>query len=224
MTQELPVRAFKDDLYRQFARVGKCLSSDKRLELMHLLSQGPKSVEKMAEATGMSVANVSRHLQILLDANLVKFSKKGTYVIYTLAGPEVSSFLNGLWRLSEMQLGDVTRIKNDFIGQYDDLQTLSLSEVLNKMDQGSIVLLDVRPTDEFEAGHIPGAISVPMEELHHYLQTLPRGAQIAAYCRGPYCVFSAEAVQKMQEEGFAAFRVEEGVNEWREYQAQMLMS
>jgi len=223
MTQELPARAFKDDLYRQFARIGKCLSSDKRLELMHLLSQGPKSVEKMAEATGMSVANVSRHLQILLDANLVKFSKKGTYVIYTLAGQEIDTFLNCLWRVSEMQLGDVSRIKNDFMGQHDDLQTLSLSEVMSKMEEGSIVLLDVRPADEYEAGHIPGAISVPMEELHHYLQSLPKDAQIAAYCRGPYCVFSAEAVQQMREEGYTAFRMEAGVFEWREYQAQLLM-
>jgi len=223
MTQKLPMREFKDDLYRQFARVGKCLSSDKRLELMHLLSQGPKSVEKMAESTGMSVANVSRHLQILLDANLVKFSKKGTYVIYTLAGPEIDGFLNSLWRISETQLGDVTRIKNDFMGQYDDLQTLSLSEVLSKMEQGTIMLLDVRPADEFEAGHIPGAISVPMEDLRQFLQSLPKGAQIAAYCRGPYCVFSADAVQKMQEEGFTAFRMEEGVYEWRAYQAQMLV-
>lgn len=219
MTQEeLPARAFKDDLYRQFARIGKCLSSDKRLELMHLLSQGPKSVEKMAGATGMSVANVSRHLQILLDTNLVKFSKKGTYVIYSLASPHIEVFLNSLWRISELQLGDVTRIKNDFISQCDDLQTLALDEVLSKMEEGSIVLLDVRPADEFEAGHIPGAISVPLEELNHYMQTLPKGVHIAAYCRGPYCVSSAEAVTQLKREGYTAFRVEEGVQEWREHQ------
>ncbi|GAA3400636.1 ArsR/SmtB family transcription factor [Paenibacillus hodogayensis] len=221
MNQEHPARAFKDDLYRQFARIGKCLSSDKRLELMHLLSQGPKSVEKMAEATGMSVANVSRHLQILHDANLVKFNKKGTYVIYSLASPYIESFLNSLWRVSEMQLGDIARIKTDFSGQCDDLQTLSLTEVLSKMDAGSIILLDVRPADEFEAAHIPGAISVPMEELHDYLQSLPKETRIAAYCRGPYCVFSAEAVKKMQDEGFTAFRMKEGVYEWREHQAAM---
>ncbi|RKN78271.1 ArsR family transcriptional regulator [Paenibacillus ginsengarvi] len=221
MSQKLPIRAFKDDLYRQFARIGKCLSSDKRLELLHLLSQGPKSVEKMAEVTGMSVANVSRHLQILLDANLVKFNKKGTYVIYTLASLDIEAFLNSLWRISELQLGDVVRIKTDFMSRFADLQTLSLNEVLGKMEEGSMILLDVRPSDEFEAEHIPGAISVPMGDLHHYLQSLPKGTQIAAYCRGPYCVFAAEAVQQMQQEGFTAFVMEEGVYEWREYQAQI---
>jgi rhodanese-related sulfurtransferase/DNA-binding transcriptional ArsR family regulator len=220
MNSEHPVRAFKEDLYRQFARIGKCLSSDKRLELMHLLSQGPKSVEKLAQATDMSVANVSRHLQILLDSNLVKYSKKGTYVIYTLASPEVARFLTCLLRISEMQLADIARLKTDFMNQYEDYQTLSLEEVLSKMEEGSIILLDVRPVDEFEADHIPGAISVPMEELHHYLQSLPKDIQIAAYCRGPYCVYATKAVEDMRREGFSAFRLEEGVNEWREYQAQ----
>jgi len=219
MNQELPVRAFNDDLYRQFARIGKCLSSDKRLELLHLLSQGSKSVEKLAQATEMNIANVSRHLQILLDANLVKFSKKGTYVIYSLASSEIEGFLNSLWRISETQLADIARIKHEFLSQSGEFQTLTMAEVLSKMEKGSIILLDVRPADEYETDHIPGAISVPMEELHHYLQTLPGGIQIAAYCRGPHCVLSAEAVQIMRTEGFTAFRVEEGVYEWREYQA-----
>jgi len=218
MAHELPVRVFKDELYRQFARIGKCLSSDKRLELLHLLSQGPKAVEKMADATGMSVANVSRHLQILLDANLVKFSKKGTYVIYTLASPEIEGFIHSLWRISEMQLGDVLRIKNDFMSHCNDLQSLSLAEAVSRVADGSILLLDVRPADEYEAGHIPGAISVPMEELNRFMQTLPKGAQIAAYCRGPYCVFAAEAAAMLQQAGFTAFRLAEGVFEWREQQ------
>lgn len=213
-------RDFKDDLYRQFARVGKCLSSDKRLELMHLLAQGPKSVEKLAQGTEMSIANVSRHLQVLLDANLVKFSKKGTYVIYTLASPDVALFLTSLWRICESQLADITRIKTDFMNRYEDLQTLSLHEVLHKLEAGRIVLLDVRPADEFDAGHIPGAISVPMEELDHYLQGLPKDIRIAAYCRGPYCVYAAQAVEKMQREGFMAFRMEESVHDWLEYHEQ----
>jgi len=216
MVQELPVREFKDGLYRQFARIGKCLSSDKRLELMHLLSQGPKTVEKMADITGMSVANVSRHLQILLEANMVKYSKKGTYVIYSLTNIEVERFINALWKVSETQLGDISRLKNEFISQSDDLQILSLEEVISKMDNGTIILLDVRPTDEFEAGHIPGALSVPLEDLNSFMQKLPKGAQIAAYCRGPYCIFSAEAVAQLRLEGFTAFRMEEGVYEWRE--------
>ncbi|EFM12268.1 transcriptional regulator, ArsR family [Paenibacillus curdlanolyticus YK9] len=214
-----PIRACKDDLYRQFARIGKCLSSDKRLELLHLLSQGPKSVEKLAQNTEMSVANVSRHLQVLLDANLVRFSKKGTYVFYSLATPDIEGFLTSLWRISEMQLGDVMRIKSEFMSASADTHTLSLRDVLSKMEAGSIILLDVRPTDEYEAAHIPGAISVPLEDLDRYLRNLPKDVEIAAYCRGPYCVSSAEAVAVMQQQGYTAFRMEEGVVEWREYQS-----
>jgi len=217
MGHEGTARAFKDDLYRQFARVGKCLSSDKRLEIMHMLSQGPKSVENLAQGTGMSVANVSRHLQVLLDANLVKFSKKGTYVIYKPASPEISKFLISFWRICENQIADIARMKADFINQQENLQTLSLDELKRKMEDGSVMLLDVRPAEEFEAGHIPGAISVPIEELDQYLQGLPQNVQIAAYCRGPYCVYSAQAVERMQREGFTAYRVEEGVHEWREH-------
>lgn len=217
LNQEVSVSMYKEHLYRQFARIGKCLSSDKRLELLHLLSQGPKSVEKLAQATGMSMANVSRHLQILLDANMVKFNKKGTYVIYTLANSEIEDFLNSLWRISETQLADVARIKNEFMNQCGDLQTLSMDEVLTKLSQGSIILLDVRPADEFENAHIPGAISVPLDELHSYLQSLPKDVQVAAYCRGPYCVSAAEAVKLLQREGYTAFWIEEGVYEWREY-------
>nr|AGS50314.1 hypothetical protein [uncultured bacterium Ele45G2]AIF26564.1 putative ArsS family transcriptional regulator [uncultured bacterium fosmid pJB45G2] len=220
MNNKSPGRDYKEELFRQFARIGKCLSSDKRLELLHLLSQGPKSVERLAQATDMSVANVSRHLQILLDANLVKFSKKGTYVIYTLASSDICGFLTSLWRICESQLADIARIKTAFINQFENLESLSLNEVLSRMEEGSIILLDVRPAEEYEADHIPGAISVPMEELHRYLQGLPKEIQIAAYCRGPYCVYSAQAVDEMRREGFTAFRLEEGVYEWQEYQAQ----
>jgi len=221
MSREPAGREFKDEIYRQFARIGKCLSSDKRLELMHLLTQGPKSVEKLAQVTDMSIANVSRHLQILLDANLVKFNKKGTYVIYSLASPDISGFLTSLWRICETQLAEITRIKTDFLNQFDHLETLSFAEVMNKMEEGAIILLDVRPYEEFETNHIPGAVSVPIEKLHNYLKDLPKNMQIAAYCRGPYCVYSAQAVEDMRREGFTAFRLEEGVLGWQEYQSQM---
>lgn len=221
MVPNLPFRDFKDHVYRQFARIGKCLSSDKRLELLHLLSQGPKSVEKLAQATEMSVANVSRHLQVLLDANLVKFSKRGTYVIYTLASPEIADFLTSLWRISELQLADIGRVKQDFMSQHEDIHILSLDEVLAKMEEGSIMLLDVRPADEFDSGHIPGAISVPLHDLHQHLARLPKNVEIAAYCRGPYCIHSVHAVEQLQQAGFTAFRLEAGVSEWRERQTMM---
>lgn len=203
-------REFKDELYQQYARIGKCLSSDKRLEILSLLSQGPKSVEKLAQQSEMSVANVSRHLQILLDARLVKFTKQGTYVIYALSAPEIADFLLSLWRVCESQLADIPRIKEDFLQHFDDMQTLSLDEVMDKMEAGTIILLDVRPTGEFEAGHIPGAISVPIDEIDAYIQNLPRDIEVAAYCRGPFCVYSEEVVKKLQSKGFTAYRLEEG--------------
>lgn len=213
-------RVFKDGLYQQFARIGKCLSSDKRLELLNLLSQGPKSVEKLALDTEMSIANVSRHLQILHDARLIKYNKKGTYVIYELADPSVADFLLSLWKVCEQQLTDVKRIKGDFLNHFIELKTIAMDELLGKMRSGSIVLLDVRPKEEYEAGHIPGAISVPMEELEQRLGSLPQNVEIAAYCRGPYCVFAAQAVTLLQSEGFIAHRLEEGVHEWRQYNEQ----
>ncbi|WP_028777109.1 ArsR/SmtB family transcription factor [Shimazuella kribbensis] len=215
MKQATTARVFKDRLYQQYARIGKCLSSDKRLEILDLLSNGPKSVENLAKQTEMSIANVSRHLQILLDARLVKFNKKGTYVIYTLADPEVGNFLMSLWRICENQLADIPRIKEDFLKHYQNSQALTKDELIEKMEAGTIILLDVRPKDEFEAGHIAGAISVPIKELDHYLQNLPQHVEVAAYCRGPYCVYTAQAVEKIQREGFKAYRLEEGVHEWQ---------
>ncbi|QMV39863.1 ArsR/SmtB family transcription factor [Cohnella cholangitidis] len=204
-------KAFKDSLYQQYARIGKCLSSDKRLELLNLLAQSPKSVEKLAQQTDMSVANVSRHLQVLLDARLVKFSKKGTFVIYSLADPAIHHFLTSLWRICESQLADIQRIQDDFRQHYENMQTLSGDELKEKMEAGSIILLDIRSKDEFDAGHIDGAISVPMEELDLYLRNLPRHYEVAAYCRGPFCIYSAQAVEKMQSEGFTAYRLDNSI-------------
>lgn len=205
---------FKNELFQQLARVGKCLSSDKRLEILSMLAQGSKSVEKLAIATEMSVANISRHLQVLLDARLVKFSKKGTYVIYSLADPSIAAFLFALWRVSESQLADVARIRQEFMQGYEDVRTLSFEEAMAKMEAGAIILIDVRPRDEYEAGHLAGAISVPMEELEPYLHNLPRPAQVVVYCRGPYCISSTETVAKLQREGITAYKLEGGEYEW----------
>ncbi|MEC0182428.1 metalloregulator ArsR/SmtB family transcription factor [Paenibacillus peoriae] len=210
-------KVFKEDLYRQLSRIGKCLSSDKRLEILNVLSQGSKTVEKLAACTDMNIANVSRHLQVLLDAKLVKFTKKGTYAIYSLADPEIVNFLSSLWRISEKQLPDIGRIKEDFLNNLDDVQTLTMDEVMEKLNTDSILLVDLRPKEEYEAGHIAGAISAPMEDLDVLMRELPQDAEIIAYCRGPLCVYSALAAQKLQSEGFTAFRMEEGLNEWQEH-------
>ncbi|WP_028611643.1 ArsR/SmtB family transcription factor [Paenibacillus harenae] len=206
---------YKEKLFLQYARIGKCLSSERRLEILSLLSNGPKAVENLAHQTGMSVANVSRHLQILLDANLVRFTKKGTYVIYSLTNPAVEEFLMSLWKVSEHQLSDVSRLKQDIFQHYNNVRTISKKELLGRMKEGTILVLDIRPRDEYETEHIDGALSVPMEELDGYLQDLPQDTEIAAYCRGPYCVFTTQAVEQMQKKWFKAYRIEEGVQEWR---------
>jgi len=207
----------KEELYRQLSRIGKCLSSDKRLEILSLLSQGSKTVEKLTTSSGMNFANVSRHLQVLLDAKLVKFTKKGTHVIYSLADPAIVDLLASLWRISEKQLPDIARLKSDFLHDLDNIQTLTMDEVREKLNTESIFLLDVRPKEEFEISHIEGAISVPMEELEYYMQQIPQHAEIIAYCRGPLCVYSAIAAKKLKAEGFKAYRMDEGIHEWQEH-------
>ncbi|THF75328.1 ArsR/SmtB family transcription factor [Cohnella fermenti] len=210
-------KSLKEDLYKQFARIGKSVSSDKRLELLMLLSQGPKTVEKLASCTAMTVANVSRHLQILLEAKLVKFVKNKTYAIYSLADPAVVDFLSSLWRISEKQLPDIGKLKDDFLNDLDGIQTLTMDEVMTKVNNESILLLDVRPREEYDAGHIVGAISVPMEELDSFMRDRPDVAEVIAYCRGPLCVYSAIAAEKLQANGITAYRMDAGVNEWEEH-------
>ncbi|AHM66166.1 ArsR family transcriptional regulator [Paenibacillus polymyxa SQR-21] len=210
-------KLFKEDLYKQLARIGKCLSSDKRLEILNVLSQSPRTVEKLAACTDMNIANVSRHLQVLLDAKLVKFTKKGTYAIYSLADPEIIDFLSSLWKISEKQIPDIGKMKDDFLNNLNDIHTLSMDEVKKKLDENSIILVDLRPKEEFETGHIQGAISMPMEDLDVLMGELPEEAEVVAYCRGPFCVYSALATKKLQVEGFKAYRMEDGLNEWQEH-------
>lgn len=210
-------RQLKDELYRQLARIGKSLSSDKRLEILNLLSQGSKTVEKLASSTNMTVANVSRHLQILLEAKLVKFVKNKTYVIYSLADPAITDFLSSLWRLSEKQLPDIGKLKEDFLDNLDDIQTLTMDEVMKKINDESILLLDLRSKEEYDAGHIVGAISVPMTDLDVFMRDLPNHAEVIAYCRGPLCLYSAVAAEKLQAQGITAYRMDEGLNEWHAY-------
>lgn len=208
---------YKDELFKQLSRIGKCLSSDKRLEILNLLSQGSKTVEKLAQDTGMNVANTSRHLRILNDSRLVKFTKKGTYVIYSLADSSVADFIYSLWRIGESRLSDINQIEKDFFDEMEGLYTLTKDEVYEKLNEGNIVLMDMRPKEEYEAGHIEGAISVPMEELDLYLQHLPKDKEVIAYCRGKYCVYSAIAAQKLKNEGFVAYHMVESTYEWQKY-------
>ncbi len=152
------------------------------------------------------------HLQILLDAKLIKFTKKGTYVVYSLADSAIVDFLSSLWRISNRQYSDIGRLKEDFLNNLDDIQTLTMDEVMEKLNHESICLLDLRHKEEYEMGHIAGTISVPMEELEIFMREFPQNAEIIAYFRGPLCVYSAIAAQKLQSEGFTAYRMDEGLN------------
>lgn len=209
-------RNLKDLLYQEFARIGKSLSSPKRLEILDLLSQGPKSVDALAKSTAMSVANVSQHLKTLFNSRLVKFKKDGNYVIYELADEVISDFLNSLHALSEKQLMQVQQIKEEFLNDQLGLEGITLSELKERMDKGEVLLLDVRPKEEYEKSHIPGAVSIPIEELEDKLSSLPANFAVVAYCRGPYCLMSAEAVKMLKAKGINAFRLEDGVREWQQ--------
>ncbi len=208
-------RQFKDQLYEQFARIGKALASPKRLELLDLLAQGDRAVESLAAEASLSVANCSQHLQVLREARLVESRKEGLYVFYRLADESVSGFWLALRSLAERRLADVERIVRDYFEAPEELEPVGHDELLERVRLGSVTVLDVRPVEEYRAGHIPGAVSVPLEELERRLSDLPRDQEIIAYCRGPYCIFAVHAVELLRERGFTARRFEEGIPEWR---------
>ena len=208
-------REAKDRLYEQFARAAKAVSSPRRIELLELLAQGEHAVEALARATGMGVTNTSSHLQVLRGARLVETRKDGTRVFYRLAGDEVAVFVVVLRDLARCRLAEVDRVVRDYFTARDALEPVGRSELVERGERGEVVILDVRPAAEFAAGHIPGALSVPLEELDAALARLPRRSQIVAYCRGPYCVLAPQAVERLRARGFRARRLADGMPEWR---------
>jgi len=208
-------REVKDPLYEQFARVGKVLGSARRIELLDLLAQGERSVDELAELTGMEVANTSAHLQVLRGARLVETRKAGTRVFYRLAGDEVTGLLVALQRVAQVRLAEVGEVVRAHLADPDELEPIGRDELLERATRGEIVVLDVRPAEEYQAGHIPGAVSIPVEELEARLGELPDGVEVVAYCRGPYCVFARDAVRLLRGRGRAARRLLEGLPEWR---------
>jgi rhodanese-related sulfurtransferase/DNA-binding transcriptional ArsR family regulator len=208
-------REAKDRLYEQFARTAKAVASPKRIELLELLAQGEHTVEALAGATGMGVTNTSAHLQVLRHAQLVETRKAGTRVYYRLAGDEVAAFIVALRDLARIRLAEVDRVVQDYFVARDALEPISRAELVERAGRGEVVILDVRPTEEFAAGHIPGALSVPLDQLDAALSRLPKRARIVAYCRGPYCVLAPQAVQRLRVNGFNALRLVDGMPEWR---------
>lgn len=208
-------RLFKDAIYEQFARIGKAVSNPKRLEILDLLCQGERTVEVLAKEAGISMANASQHLQVLRAAHLIESEKSGQFVTYRLTGQAVCDFFLAMRVLAERELAEVEQIKRRFLEGKEELEPLGRDALIQKVREGTVTVLDVRPAEEFQAGHLPGAISIPLDELEQRLSELPKDQEIVAYCRGPYCVLAIQAIEFLRQKGFHAFRMEDGVQEWR---------
>ncbi len=206
---------FREKLYREFARVGNALASDKRLGLLDLLAQGPRHVEALAAETEMSVANVSQHLQVLRQARLVETEREGTKILYRLADEGVLELWLALRSVAESRLAEVGQITSEFAVDGADESPLPRDQVEQLVQRGEALLIDTRPMIEYEYGHLPGAVSIPVDELPERLDELPRDRRIVAYCRGAYCLFADEAVALLRRHGFEAHRLEGGWPEWR---------
>lgn len=208
---------YKSDLYEQFARVGKALSSAKRLELLDLLLQAERSVEELARVTGMSIANTSQHLQVMKQARLVESERQGNFIVYRPTSEHVTPLLATIQHFAEHELAEVEAITRHFHDNREQMEAVDRNLLLQRAEAGDVIVLDVRPTAEYEAGHLPHAVSLPLEDLEQRLSTLPKDKEIVAYCRGPYCVLAVEAVDRLRKEGFTAVRLEDGVREWNEH-------
>src|SRR5262249_40606713 len=205
----------KRDLYVQFAAVAKAIGNEHRLELLELVAQGERSVEALAERSALSVANASQHLQHLRRAGLVVARRRAKFVLYRLADDTVLAMLAAMHKVAERNVGEVERILRSYFRERDDLEPVSRVELERRMKQGLVTVLDVRPEDEFALGHLPGARNVPLGQLKRQLSKLERETEIVAYCRGPYCVLSFEAVAQLRQLGFKARRLEDGLPEWK---------
>jgi rhodanese-related sulfurtransferase len=208
-------RRYKDAVYEQLARIGKAVSAPKRIELLEILGQGPRTVESLAKLADLSVANASQHLKALRAARLVETEKKGLFVEYRLADDSVGRYMLSTQTLADARLAELRQLTRDFLEERGALEPVNREELMRRVREGDVVVLDVRPSEEYAAGHIPGAVSVPIGELKARLKELPKGKEIVAYCRGPYCIMSIEAVELLRKRGYCAVRMEQGVLDWR---------
>jgi rhodanese-related sulfurtransferase len=208
-------RPFKDALFDQFARIGKAVANPHRLELLDLLAQGERRVEDLAREANLPIANASQHLQTLRQARLVETRRAGTSIYYRLAGDQVFRLWQSIRDLGESHLTEIDYLTRTFLHDRAQLEPVDAETLLRRLTEEDIVVLDVRPAEEYRAGHIDGARSIPIAELEERLQEVPRDREIVAYCRGPYCVFSDEAVSLLRARGFAARRLTVGLPDWR---------
>ncbi len=206
---------FKHDLFSQFARVAKALSHGYRLELLEFLAQGERSVDALAQVSGLTVANTSQHLQQLRQAGLIINRKEGHKVYYRLSGMDVSALLGSLREVAERRLADVDRLVDDYLKVKDSLEPVPAAQLLERARDGLVTVLDVRPPEEYAAGHLPGAINIPLMDLEKHLDELDPAQEIVAYCRGPHCVLAFNAVSRLRKKGVKARRLDGGLPEWR---------
>ena len=209
-------RDFKDAVFDQFARIAAAFASPKRIELIDLLAQGERHVEALAREANLTVANTSQHLQTLKAASLVATRKTGLQVFYRLADPMVLEGYRAVQQLAKARLAEMGRLVNDYFSNADGLEPVESAELLRRARSRDVVVIDVRPPEEYAAGHIAGALSIPLGLLQQRLRTLPRNKRIVAYCRGPYCVLAAEAVRRLRARGRKAVRLKDGFPEWRD--------
>ena len=205
----------KKKLFENFARVAKALASANRLELLEALAQGERSVDGLAQASGRSVANTSNHLRIMREGGLVQSRKEGTQVIYSLTDEKVPLLLAGIRYVAERHLAEVQRIVRENFSSKDKLTPVRRDELLGMVRSGEAMVIDVRPASEYDAGHIEGAVNIPLESLTERLSKLPQDQEIVAYCRGPYCMMSFDAVEQLRQHGYRARRLEDGYPEWK---------
>jgi rhodanese-related sulfurtransferase/DNA-binding transcriptional ArsR family regulator len=215
MATDATHRAFKDGLFAQLARIGKAVASPHRLELLELLAQSERTVDSLANEAGMSIANASQHLQTLREAGLVESRKEGLFVHYRLADPAVFELSRALRLVAERRLGDLDRLVRRHFSGRATLEAVSMDELCARARAGDVVIVDTRPAHEYEAGHIAGAVSVPVDELKQRLRSFPKSKQYVAYCRGPYCVYADRAVDALRASGRRARRLTDGFPEWK---------
>jgi len=212
----MSAREFKDALFHEFARIAASFASPKRIEIIDVLAQGERNVETLAAETDLSIANASRHLQILKASRLVASRKAGPQVLYRLADPGVVGAYRMLRVLAEERLAEVERLVRDYFAGVDGMEPIAREPLLERARRDEVIVVDVRPPEEFAAGHIAGALSIPLSALEARLSEIPPDREVVAYCRGPYCVLAAEAVRELRARGFRAVRLEEGYPEWRD--------
>ncbi len=215
MSSARPNHAAKQRIYEQFARISKAMSAPARLELLDLLAQGERSVDALSKLAELSVANASQHLQVLAAARLVETRRDGQRILYRLADTSVETLLHALRTTAESRLAELDEVARAYLVGRDEFEPISRTELRRRLQAGTVTLIDVRPAEEFEKGHIAGAVSVPVEQVTSWARAVPKGRTVVAYCRGPYCVYALQAVAALRKRGITAVRAEDGVSEWR---------